>query len=162
MRGIRKRRGLLRSGTTAVETALVLPVFLAFVIGMVELSRAVFIQHVINSACRQAARVGSTTGNTTAMVKAKTLDILSSAFNTSSVSLYVKDASAFDGSNPGTSATSLESMPDIELSSAQPRQLFMVHAKVKYRDIAIVNKIPIIGNFLNNVTLEGQAFMRHE
>ena len=46
----RKPRRSTRFGTTAVETALVLPVFLCFVLGMVELSRAVFVQHVINSA----------------------------------------------------------------------------------------------------------------
>ena len=85
MRGFRKRRRSTRFGTTAVETALVLPVFLLFVLGMVELSRAVFVQHVLNSACRKAARLGSTEGNNTATVKAKTLEILGSAVKTTAV-----------------------------------------------------------------------------
>ena len=68
-------------------------------IGDVELGRAVFVQHVINSACRKAARMGSTTGSTTATVKAKTLEILGSAIKTTSVQVYVKDASTFDSSN---------------------------------------------------------------
>jgi hypothetical protein len=162
MRGFRKRRRSTRFGTTAVETALVLPVFLLFVFGMVELGRAVFVQHVLNSACRKAARLGSTSGNTTATVKAKTLEILGSAIKTTAVQVYVKDASSFDTASPSTSGASLEAMSDIELSSADPRKMFMVRAKVKYDDIAIVKHIPIIGYFLQNVTLDGQAFMRHE
>jgi hypothetical protein len=162
MRGFRKRRRSTRFGTTAVETALVLPVFLMFVFGMVEFGRAVFVQHVINSACRKAARMGSTTGNTTAAVKAKTLQILGSAINTTAVQVYVKDASTFDTASPATTGAALEAMPDIELSSTDPKKMFMVRAKVKYDDIAIVKHIPIIGYFLQNVTLDGQAFMRHE
>ena len=38
----------------------------------------------------------------------------------------------------------------------------MVRAKVHYNDIAIVPNIPYLGSFLDDVTLEGQAFMRHE
>jgi hypothetical protein len=162
MRGFRKRRRSSRFGTTAVETALVLPVFLMFVFGIFELGRAVFVQHVLNSACRKAARLGSTEGNNTATVKAKTLEILGSAVNTSAVTVFVKDASSFDTASPGTSGTALEAMSDIELSGAKPRQMFMVRAKIKYSDIAIVKHIPIIGYFLQNVTLDGQAFMRHE
>jgi len=162
MRGFRKPRRSTRFGTTAIETALVLPVFLLFVFGIVELGRAVFVQHVINGACRKAARLGSTDGNTTASVKAKTLAILGTAIKTTAVQVYVKDASSFDTASPSTSGASLEAMPDIELSTADPRKLFMVRAKVKYDDIAIVKKIPILGYFLKNVTLDGQAFMRHE
>ena len=161
MLGFRKRRNT-RLGTTAVETALVLPVFLLFVFGMVELGRVVFVQHVLNSACRKAARIGSTEGNTTAGVKAKAIEILGSAIKTTSVQVYVKDASSFDTASPGTSGSALEAMSDIELSGAKPRQMFMVRAKVKYDDIAVVKRIPIIGYFLQNVTIDGQAFMRHE
>lgn len=161
MRGFRKRRGT-RLGTTVVETALVLPVFLMFVIGMVELSRAVFVQHVLNSACRRAARLGSTEGVNSAAVKAKTLEILSSAVKTAAVTVLVKDASSFDTANPATNAAALDAMSDIEVSGAKSRQMFMVRAKVKYSDIAIVKHIPIIGYFMQNVTLDGQAFMRHE
>jgi Flp pilus assembly protein TadG len=151
-----------RRGTTAVESALVLPIFLMFVLGLVELSRAVLIQHVLNSACRKAARFGSTEGSTTAAVKAKALQVLASAVDPNKVTVYVKSATSFDGGSPGTSASALEAMPDAEVSNLEPRQLFMVRAKVKYKDVAMVNKIPFLGNFLKNVTLDGQAFMRHE
>jgi hypothetical protein len=141
----------------------VLPVFLLFVLGLLELGHAIMVSHVLRSACRQAARIGSTAGNSTAQVRAKALSVLGSAVDPSLVTVYVKSASAFDaGANPSTSPTALEGMPDIELANADPRQLFMVRAKVRYEDIAIVPNIPYLGNFLDDVVIQGQAFMRHE
>jgi len=163
LRGRRQRRTLSRHGTTVVETALVLPVFLLFVLGLIELGHALMVEHVLQSACRQAARIGSTEGHTTAEVQAKTLSVMGSAVPPGKVTVYVKNASTFDSTgSPDTSSSALEALPSIELNNAEPRQLFMVRAKVKYKDIAIVPNIPYLGNFLDNVTLEGQAFMRHE
>lgn len=140
-----------------------MPVFLLFVLGLIELGHSMMVSHVLRSACRQAARIGSTEGKTTASVQAKALQVLGSAVDASAVTVYVKDASAFDStSSPSTSGASLEALPAIELANAEPRQLFMVRAKVKYKDIAIVPNIPYLGSFLDNVTLQGQAFMRHE
>jgi len=163
IRGFRHLRKDTRHGTTVVETACVLPVFLLFILGIIELGHALMIAHVMNSACRQAARIGSTDGNTTAQVEAKVRSVLGSCVNPSTVQVFVKNASAFDASaSPGTTATALEAMPGIELNNADPRQLFMVRAKIAYHDVAIVPNIPYLGRFLDNVTLQGQAFMRHE
>jgi hypothetical protein len=161
-RGMFPRRSSTRRGTTVVETALVLPVFLLFVLGIVELGHALMVTHVLNSACRQAARMGSTEGNTTAEVKTKALAILGTAVKANKISLFVKDASSFDSGSPSTSGTSLESMPNIELSTAKPRQLFLVRAKVNYKDIAIVPNIPYLGHYLDHLVIQGQAFTRHE
>ena len=99
----------------------------------------------------------------TAQVKQKALDMMGSACKVSYVTVYVKDASTFDSSGtPPTTAAGLEAMPDLDLANAKPTQLFMVRAKVNYNQIAIVPNIPIIGKFLNNVIIQGQAFTRHE
>jgi hypothetical protein len=163
-RSIRRRRcDASRSGTTAVETALVLPVFLVFVLGIIELAHAQMVKNVLRSACRQAARIGSTDGTTTADVQARLLGVLDSVVEPGHIDVYVKDASAYDaGGNPPESGAELEGMANIELADAEPRQLFLVRAKVHYNDIAIVPNIPFLGSFLDEVVLEGQAFMRHE
>lgn len=159
----RLMRSKCRRGTTVVETALVLPVFLLFVLGLIELGHAVMVKNVLRSACRQAARLGSTEGKTTAMVKQKVLDVLGSACDPSAIDVYVKDAKVFDSATPpSTSSSALESLSNLELSDAAPRQLFLVRAKVHYNDIAIVPNIPYLGNFLDQVVIEGQSFMRHE
>lgn len=162
-RGLFHRRNHARRGTTIVETALVLPVFLLFVLGIIELGHALMVKHVLNSACRQAARIGTTDGNSTATVRARVLQVLGKAVDQSKVQVLVKNAGAFDaGSNPSTSPTALDALPDIELTDADPKQLFMIRAKITYSDIAIVPNIPLLGSFLDNVTIQGQAFMRHE
>lgn len=152
-----------RRGTTAVETAVVLPIFLLFVLGLIELGHAQLVKNVLRSACREAARVGSTEGHSTADVEQRVRDIIGSACDVAAIQVYVKDASAFDGNgSPSTDGSSLESLPGIELTEAAERQLFLVRAKIHYQDIAIVPHIPYLGSFLDGVVLEGQSFMRHE
>ena len=152
-----------RRGTTVVETALVLPVFLLFVLALIELGHAQLVKHVLRSACRQAARIGTTEGKTTADVRSRVLATLESVVNANDVEVYVKDAGAYDsGGSPPETGSELEALPNIELSNAVPLQLFMVRAKINYHDIAIVPNIPYLGSFLDGVVLEGQAFMRHE
>ncbi len=159
----RRRSCRTRHGTTVVETALVLPVFLLFVLALIELGHAQMVKHVLRGACRQAARIGSTEGHSTADVRQRTLDVLASCVDTDMVEVYVKDASPFDaGGTPPETGAELEALSDIELSDAEPRQLFLVRAKIRYEDVAIVPNIPVLGAFLDGVVLEGQAFMRHE
>jgi hypothetical protein len=76
----------------------------------------------------------------------------------------VKDAGAFDsGSNPPDSASELNALPNSEVSDAEQGDLFLVRATVDYDDVAVIPlSIPIIGNYLDNITLTGQAFARHE
>ena len=73
------RLSALRRGTTVVETALVLPVFLVFVLGIIELGHAQMVKNLLRSGCREAARIGSTEGNTTAEVQQRVLDVIGSA-----------------------------------------------------------------------------------
>lgn len=157
------RKKSSRKGTSAIETALILPVFLMFVLALVEIGHTQMVRHVLRSACRQAARIGSTEGNTTDDVRQRVLDVLSGCVPPEAVEVYVKDAGVFDSSTaPPSSGTDIESLADIEVANAQPRQLFLVRAKIRYEDVAIVPNIPILGSFLDNIVLEGQAFMRHE
>jgi hypothetical protein len=153
----------VRRGTTVVETALVLPVFLLFVLALVELGHAQLVKHVLRAACRQAARIGTTEGNSTADVRARVLEVLGSVVDAGDVEVFVKDASSLDeGGAAPEDGSDVEALADIELADAEPRQLFVVRAKIQYEDIAIVPNIPYLGNFLDDVVLQGQAFMRHE
>ena len=147
-----------RNGTTIVETAFVLPVFMFIVLAIIEFGHAQMVINVLQSACRNGARVGTTEGTTTSDVLARVDQTLSSAFETATVDTFVLDASVFDsgGSTPAT-GSEIEAMPPIELSDAEPRQMFVVRASVPYNDIALV-PMP----FMNGVVLDGQSFMRHE
>ncbi len=147
-----------RQGTTLVETAVVLPVFLFFVFAIIEFGHAQMVNNVLNSACRNGARVGSVEGTSTAQVLAQVNQTLSSAISTASVSVFIKDASVYDtGGTPPLTGLGLEALDPIELSEAEPRQMFLVRASVPYNQIALV-PMP----FMDGVVLKGQSFMRHE
>jgi Flp pilus assembly protein TadG len=155
---LKRSRARHRRGTAAVETAMVLPVYLTLLFGIAEFGHAQLMLNLLNSACRNGARIGSTEGTTTANVRARVNQTMGAAVATSKVTVYVKDASVFDSSStPPSTDASLEAMADIEVANADARQMFMVRAKVRYNDIALV-PMP----FLKNMTLDAQAFMRHE
>lgn len=154
----RRRRAVSRRGTTVVETAFVLPVFLFFVLALIEFGHAQMVNNVLRSACRAGARLGSTQGNTTADVENFVRQALGAAIDVNAVHVFVKDAGTFDqGGSVPEQQSGFESLPDINLDSAEPRQLFLVRARVDYNDVALV---PM--QFMQGVVLQGQAFMRHE
>ena len=154
-KSLRNRRQ--RTGATIVETAFVLPVFFIFVFGIIEFGHATMVSNVMKNACRTAARWGSATGATTAEVEAYARARMS-VVNQNFVTIEIKAASQFDnGGGVPTSQEDFRSMPDIELGDAEPRQLFMVRASIRYGDISLIPH-PWLGNAL----LSGQTFTRHE
>ncbi|NOY28691.1 MAG: pilus assembly protein [Planctomycetes bacterium] len=153
-----RQRNQDRKGTTAIETAVVLPVFLFMVFAIIEFGHAQMVNNVLNSACRNGARLGSVEGTSTNQVFNQVDTTLSQVIPTASVAIVVKDASVYDsGGTPPTTETGLSALPDIELSDAESRQLFMIRASVPYNDIALMS-MP----FMEGVVLTGQSFMRHE
>ena len=58
LKGITKARGAVHNerGATAVEFALVAPIFLIFVIGIIDLGRLFFIKNVMQSTVEESAR----------------------------------------------------------------------------------------------------------
>src|SRR5262249_48191994 len=107
--------------------------------------------------------MGSTDGVTSAQVKASVIQQLGTVVPTGAVTVYVKNANAYDnGSTPPTSDSAIEALPDLELTAATERQLYLVRAKIPYHNVAIIPNIPILGHFLDSYLIDGEAFMRHE
>ena len=71
--------------------------------------------------------------------------------------VLIKDGSDFD--TPGFDPTGLNyaALPNIEVEDADPKQLFIVRIEVPYNDVAILPPF-----WIKNITLSGQAVMRHE
>lgn len=154
---LRSRRKM-RRGTSAVEAAVCLPIFFFFFLALIEFGHARMAQTVLQSACRNGVRLGSTEGVTSDQVEAEVRGMISGAFDPQRATLFVKDASTYDGEGDiPESGEDLEALPDIELNDADERQLFLIRARVEYNDIALV-PMP----FMNGVVLSAEAFMRHE
>ena len=116
------------------------------------------VDRLLKSACRTAARYGSTQGVSSAQVAARVQQILSTAIDASTVSVMVKDASVYDGVGdlPDEYDDWVE-LADIELSEAAPRQMFIVRATLNYGNVALLDTPP-----LNRTILAGHAMTRHE
>lgn len=148
----------LRGGTTVVETAIVLPIFLFFLFAIFEFGHAQLVTNMLNNACRTGARLGSVEGVTTNDVIARVNQTMSPVISPSNLSVFVNDASVFDsGGTPPSNGSQIESLPGVEVADADPRQMFVVRARLNYNDIALV-PMP----FMNGVVLNSQAYMRHE
>jgi Flp pilus assembly protein TadG len=157
MRIVRKRTEQ-RPGTAAVETAVVLPVYILLVFGIIEFGHAHLVVNLLQSGCRNGARMGSTAGPTTAQVIARVRQTLGAAVNETKVDVFVQDASSLDsGGTWPTTDEEVEALPGIELASATDRTLFVVRASVAYNDISLL-PMP----FLAGMRLQAQCFMRHE
>lgn len=158
MRFAQRRKRNDRRGTTTVEAAFVLPVFFLFVFGVFQLGHAQMVSNMLKSAARNGARLGATEGVPSDQVVDRVRDILSSAIDPNQVTVMVKDGSLFDdGGAVPSGAGDYAALPDIELSDAGPRQLFIVRVSVPYNEVSV---LPM--GFLKNVVLSGQAVMRHE
>jgi Flp pilus assembly protein TadG len=137
---------------------MVLPAYLTLLFGIMEFGHAQLVGNLLSSACRAGARVGSTEGTTTADVIAKVRQTLGSAVNPNTVTIFVNDASVYDsGGSVPTTAAGVEALPSLEVADAEPRQMFVVRARVSYNSVA-----PLPLSFFNGVVLGAESFMRHE
>jgi Flp pilus assembly protein TadG len=73
--GTRKRRG----GQAVVEFALILPVFVLLVFAAIEFGRAYYDMHLLTTAAREGARMGSLAGKVETDVQAAVNDFLNGA-----------------------------------------------------------------------------------
>jgi hypothetical protein len=152
-----RQKSKKRRGTTTVETAFVLPVFLLLLFAIFEFGHAQLVNNMLSTACRNAARIGAVEGSTTDQVQDRVEETIGKFVPLEAVEVFVKNASSFDGGGTTPNGEGLEQLPDIDLSTTEPRTLFVVRAKVPYNEIAIV-PMP----FLEDVIIDAQAFMRHE
>ncbi len=154
----RRTMKLQRHGTTLVETALVVPVLFFFLFAIIEFGHAQLVNNMLNKACRAGARIGSVEGTNSADVVAQVNQTMAPVVASGNITVFVNDASVFDsGGSPPSDGAGVEALPSVELSDVEPRQMFVVRARLNYNDIALV-PMP----FMYGVVLNSQAFMRHE
>lgn len=147
-----------RRGTAVVETAVVLPVFILMLFAIIEFGHAQMVLNLLQSGCRTGARMGSMQGPTTAEVIAKVRQTLGAGVDPNVVNVYVQNADSLDSGNVWpTTDSEVQALPPLEVAAAEPRQMFVVRASVNYNDVSVL-PMP----FLAGVTLDAQAFMRHE
>ncbi len=152
------RRAGRRRGASVVEVAFVMPVFLLFIFFIMQFGHAYMVRNMLNAACRNAARFGSTSGVTTEDTESRVLEILSPIATSDKIDLIVKDVPMIDtGEAVPDSSAECHSLADIELLDAEPRQPFLVRAQVRYGDVAFL----VMPGFAD-LDIVGQSVTRHE
>jgi len=73
-----ERSPVLRRGATAVEFALVAPVFFMFILGLIELGRGMMVQSLLENAARAGVRTGIVEGTSTSQITSTVTNMLSS------------------------------------------------------------------------------------
>jgi hypothetical protein len=149
-----------RRGTTTVELALVLPVLLMIYFSLIEFGHCYMTSQLLKTAARKAARFGVADGKTTAQVKTEVQNVIKAAMNPSVATIYVKNGASFEveGASPPSNYSTL---PDVEVSSLEARELFVVRVEVPYNSISLFPN-GFWHTHLHNLTLSGQAVVRHE
>ena len=138
-------------GATAVEMAVVMPLLLILMFGLVELSRLINTQHTIQTAARDGARYGAAVGGSPANFV--DCDGIRNAARHSSSLVALSDSDilvAYD-QGPGTAVTHI-----------CPAGTTSNPALIDHGDRVIVtvqkqftSLVPIVGNFLGSPTLTG-------
>lgn len=147
-----------RRGTYVVEFAIVFPVFMLFIMGLIEFGHANLVINALNNAARIGARMGTVENVTTEQVRTRVDSIMRAALqSTNSVTVHVKDASSFDSASLDPEDIQYASLPNIELGDADAAQLFLVRVEVPYSSVALLPPF-----WARNLNLSGQAVMRHE
>jgi len=146
-----------RRGAVIVETALVVPVFTVFLVGIMEFGHAYLVIGSLNAAARSGARVGAVEDATTADVIDEVNRILSSAFKSGQATVMVKDASIFDTTGVAPGSIDYSALPDVEVANLETGQLFIVRVQVAYNQVALLPPF-----YAKDLTLKAQSVMRHE
>jgi Flp pilus assembly protein TadG len=138
----------VRRGAAVVEMAIVLPVFLLIVLGIVEFGRAMMVGQLLTNGARHGARRAIVDGVSNTEVEQDIEDFLTQALNVPASALQVTIEVEPAAGNPD---------PNDVLAVARPKDLVKVHVAVPYDQVAYVS-----GKFLSGTNLQGQCAMRHE
>lgn len=142
------RKGPSRPGAAAVEMALVMPIFVSVVLGIIEFGRAMMVAQIVTNSTREGARMAIVDGSTNAAVVTRVQSFVSDSAGckSSDVSVTISITAAAGNTNPGN-----------QLSAAHSQDLVTVTATVPFSKVSYLT-----GKFLQNKSLNGKTSMWHE
>lgn len=139
-----------RRGTAMVEMALVLPLFLTLILGMIEFGRAMMIANLVTNAAREGARMAVLDGSSNATVTDGIKTFLQSAIG---VTVLSSDIGVTITVTPAAGNPNVGNV----IASAKSRDLIAVNVALPFNKVALIP-----GNYLNGQSLVGKSAMRHE
>ncbi len=144
----RNLASLRRRGAAAVEMALITPVFLMLVFGIIEFGRGMMVSNMVTNAAREGARMAVLDGSTNADVTSAVQTFMNSALGLAPANVAVTITTTPATGNPD---------PVNVIANCQPRDLITVKVQVAFNNVALIP-----GNYMGGKQLVGQSSMRHE
>lgn len=138
-----------RRGAVIVEMALVLPIFLMLVFGIIEFGRGFMVGQLVTNAAREGARRAILDGSTNADVTSFIQTFMQSSANVSASNVTVTITVTPAAGNPAVAGNSI--------ASCSSRDLIAVKVEVPFDKVAYIT-----GKYMKGKKLSGQASMRHE
>lgn len=138
-----------RRGAVTVEMALVLPIFLTVVFGIIEFGRGFMVSQLVTNAAREGARRAIVDGSTNSDVTSAIQTFLASSASVATADVTVTIAV--------TPATGNPANPTNSLASCSSKDLITVTVTVPFDKVALMT-----GKYLTGKNLTGKASMRHE
>jgi Flp pilus assembly protein TadG len=105
-----------RGGTACVEFAVVLPILLTFVLGVLEIGRYVEVYQVINAAAREGARQASTGQMTNAQV----INVVTGCIKAAGLPTTQLTVTVSDLTNPGTDVSQATILDNLQVTVSIP------------------------------------------
>jgi Flp pilus assembly protein TadG len=136
------RRSQPRRGTAAVEFALVAPIVIGLLVGLLEVGQLVQVNQIVSNAAREGARKASTGVNTYADVQTTVANYLTNAGITNQSGLTVTVSDVTQG-NPG---------PQFNPSTANWLDQLQVTVTLPYRNVQLA---PLV--IVQNTVISAQA-----
>lgn len=147
-RPLQTRRPAPRRAAAMVEMALVLPIFVTVMLGIVEFGRGFMVANLVTNAAREGARQSIMYGSTNQQVTDKVRDFVTATVNVENndVGVVITITPAEGNSTVGN-----------EVSAAQSQDLITVRVEVPFDKVSYIP-----GSFLEGKTLAGVVAMRRE
>ena len=142
MSTLHRRRG---RGQSLVEFALILPIFLLFIFGILDLGRAVYAYHTLNNAAREAARVAIVDQTITHIEDAAIGQALGLGIEAADITLDWRHANLADVPN---SCAPYLGMNEVASCTV------MIRVEYEFRAAT-----PIIGDIVGDIAMAGESSM---
>jgi Flp pilus assembly protein TadG len=145
-----RRSNQARRGAAMVEMALVLPLFLVLVLGIIEFGRAMMISNLVTNSAREGARMAVLDGSTNADVESAIgsflRDAIGQGLSLDDIDVQITVAAASGNPDPGNIVANCGS-----------KDLVTVRVSVPFDKVALLP-----GDYLAGRQIVGQSAMRHE
>lgn len=147
MKRIRSPKNEQRRGAAMVEMAVVMPIFVTLVFGIIEFGQAFMVMQLINNAAREGGREAIVNGSSNTSVTQVIQDNLV-ATGVDPVDVTIAITVTEETGNPSAGN---------EVANANKRDLCTINVSIPFSAVSYIT-----GSYLDSVPLRGQVAMRHE